>query len=192
VPHGDLLGRRLQAARDRAFVGRSEQLGLFRTALDGDPASPTVFYLHGPGGIGKSMLLRRFAAEAEADGRLVVEVDGRTVEPSPSAVEAEAAPSLVDDRAVLLIDTFERCQGLEGWVAAGERQYRVVHHRRHAVGVQERDRVVGHEVAQGGDVQQPGPSGVGRPARVGGSRPATTTSTPTGSRGRNWSRSRSH
>jgi len=114
--HGDLLGRRLQAARDRAFVGRSEQLGLFRAALDGDPASPAVFYLHGPGGIGKSMLLRRFAAEAEADGRVVVEVDGRMVEPIPSAVETEAAPSLVDDRAVLLIDTFERCQGLEGWL----------------------------------------------------------------------------
>jgi len=114
--HGDLLGRRLQAARDRAFVGRSEQLGLFRAALDGDPASPAVFYLHDPGGIGKSMLLRRFAAEAEADGRVVVEVDGRMVEPIPSAVETEAAPSLVDDRAVLLIDTFERCQGLEGWL----------------------------------------------------------------------------
>ncbi|MGJ6969240.1 ATP-binding protein [Streptosporangium sp. G11] len=109
-----LLGPQLQDARRRAFVGREEELATFRSALyDG---GPSVLYVHGPGGIGKSTLLRRFAQEAAAAGRLVVDVDGRTLDPSPAAFEAEAAPVLHDERAVLLIDTFERCQGLEGWL----------------------------------------------------------------------------
>ncbi|WP_433256868.1 ATP-binding protein [Streptosporangium sp. CA-135522] len=108
------LGRRLQAARERAFVGREEELAAFRSALYGDGLS--VLYVHGPGGVGKSALLRRFAQEATAAGRPVIRVDGRTLDPSPAAFEAEADLVLRDERAVLLVDTFERCQGLEGWL----------------------------------------------------------------------------
>ncbi|AXI78765.1 ATP-binding protein [Peterkaempfera bronchialis] len=108
------LGSRLVAARDRAFVGRAAELALFRSALS-DAAVP-VSYLHGPGGIGKSTLLRQFAGEARQAGRTVVEVDGRTVNPTPEDFAQAAADALRDPRAVLLIDTFERCQGLEGWL----------------------------------------------------------------------------
>jgi hypothetical protein len=113
------LGRRLRSARDRYFRGRSAEVELFRAALNAGPAgreSFAVLFLHGPGGIGKSALLRRLADEARAAGRRVVEVDGRSVEPSPAAFEAEAGPALADDRVVLLVDTFELCAGLEGWL----------------------------------------------------------------------------
>ncbi|MDN3025947.1 ATP-binding protein [Streptomyces sp. S.PB5] len=110
------VGDRVQQARDRVFAGRAAELGVFRSALSGDGKAPAVLYVHGPGGIGKSMLLRRFAAEARAAGREVVEVDGRLVEPAPEAFEKEAGAVLTDERAVLLVDTFERCQGLEGWL----------------------------------------------------------------------------
>ncbi|PZG04024.1 ATP-binding protein, partial [Nonomuraea aridisoli] len=56
-----LLGRRLEAARERAFVGREEELAVFRAALCGGCG---VVFVHGPGGVGKSALLRRFAREA--------------------------------------------------------------------------------------------------------------------------------
>jgi hypothetical protein len=108
------LGPRLQAARELTFVGREEELALFGAALYGGRCS--VLYVHGPGGIGKSALLRRFAREAAMAGRSVARVDGRTLEPSPAAFEAEAEPVLRDERAVLLVDTFERIQGLEGWL----------------------------------------------------------------------------
>lgn len=107
---------RVQAARDRAFAGRVGELALFRAALAGDMRAFTVMFLHGPGGIGKSMLLRRFAEEARSAGRTVVEVDGRTTQATPAAFEQEARAALTDERAVLLVDTFERCQGLEGWL----------------------------------------------------------------------------
>ena len=116
MPSGDFtrLESHLRTARARAFVGREQELATFRSALhDGDPS---VLYVHGPGGVGKSALLRRFAEEAAAAGRPVATVDGRTLDPSPAAFEAEAGPVLREERAVLLVDTFERCQGLEGWL----------------------------------------------------------------------------
>ncbi|SPL96366.1 COG2256: ATPase related to the helicase subunit of the Holliday junction resolvase [[Actinomadura] parvosata subsp. kistnae] len=75
-----------------------------------------MLYVHGPGGIGKSALLRRFADEAIAAGRTVVQLDGRTVNATPEAFGAEAEVVLRDEHVVLLVDTFELIQGLEGWL----------------------------------------------------------------------------
>ncbi|MBB5083955.1 ATP-binding protein [Nonomuraea endophytica] len=97
-----LLGRRLRAARELAFVGREEELAAFNKALYG---GSSVLYVHGPGGIGKTALLRRFAHEAAAAGRPVSLVDGDTL-------EADLVP--YDADAVLLVDDVE--QGLEGWL----------------------------------------------------------------------------
>ncbi|MEV0828898.1 ATP-binding protein [Nonomuraea rubra] len=110
-----LLGSRLEAARELAFVGREEELAVFHTALYGGGGG-SVLYVHGPGGIGKSALLRRLAHEAAVAGRPVSMVDGRTMEPSPATFGDEAEPVLGDADAVLLIDHFERIQGLEGWL----------------------------------------------------------------------------
>ncbi|SDJ01111.1 ATP-binding protein [Nonomuraea jiangxiensis] len=104
------LGRRLQAARETAFVGREEELAVFSAALHGGGCS--VLYVHGPGGIGKSALLRRFAQEAAAAGRPVSLLDGRMLEPAASKAE----PVIRDADAVLLVDDFEPLQGQEGWL----------------------------------------------------------------------------
>ncbi|MET9251853.1 ATP-binding protein [Nonomuraea sp. NPDC003709] len=93
-----------------AFVGREEELAVFNAALYGGGCS--VLYVHGPGGIGKSALLRRFAHEAEVAGRPVSMVDRRMLDPAAS----EAGLVLRDADAVLLVDDFERIQGLEGWL----------------------------------------------------------------------------
>lgn len=49
---GGALGDVLEAARERAFVGRVGELALFRSALARGPGACPVHYLHGPGGIG--------------------------------------------------------------------------------------------------------------------------------------------
>lgn len=110
------LGQRLKQTRERFFVGRSAELALLRQALEHAPEPFSVLYLHGPGGIGKSTLLRYFGDEATAAGRRVVHVDGRLVSPSPARFEHAAADALTDDSAVLLVDSFEYCQGLEDWL----------------------------------------------------------------------------
>lgn len=107
------LGSHLARSRKRVFVGRREELALFSTAIaDRDRAA--VLYIHGPGGVGKSTLLRRFADEAVGRGRHVIEVDGRTTGPSPEAFRSTVGT--VPEGSVLLIDAFERCQGLEEWL----------------------------------------------------------------------------
>ena len=117
------LATRLNAARDRGFIGRTAELARFQATLTGRPPAAgrpdpgSVLFLHGPGGVGKSMLLRRFATLGRAAGRRVVEIDGRAMDqPTPALFEAEANAVLTVPGAVLLVDTFERCQGLQGWL----------------------------------------------------------------------------
>lgn len=109
------LRDRLDATRPKSFVGRTVERDLFAAALAGEVGAFSVFYVHGPGGIGKSTLLNRLAADARGAGRPVVEVDGRLVEASPHAFENSVGQ--VTDGTVLVIDTFERCQGLETWLS---------------------------------------------------------------------------
>ncbi|WP_330334309.1 ATP-binding protein [Streptomyces sp. NBC_00536] len=107
------VGERLSRARVRAFIGRDEELGHFEHALTGDPHAPFAFYVHGPGGIGKSTLLRRLADRARAADRPLLELDGRFVDRDPADFERAAGPFLRDPGTVLLVDSFEHCQWLE-------------------------------------------------------------------------------
>ena len=67
------VGHRLRQARNRWFLGRDGELDLFRAAL-GAPEPPfTVLHVHGPGGVGKSALLRAFADDVERELRAWVQ-----------------------------------------------------------------------------------------------------------------------
>ncbi|MFB6810328.1 AAA family ATPase [Streptomyces sp. NPDC056387] len=110
------VGERLSRARERAFIGREEEVGRFAAALAGDPRAPFAFYLYGPGGIGKSSLVRCLADEARSAGRLLLELDGRFVSRDPADFERAAAPLLEVAGTVLFVDSFEHCQWLESWL----------------------------------------------------------------------------
>lgn len=122
------LGARLVAARRAAFVGRTAELELFRSALAQQPPPFAVLHVHGPGGIGKSTLLDQFAMLAEGAGRRVVRLDGREVEASPEGVLAGlgralrtppdqvAAALATGPTPVVLLDTYELLGPVDGWL----------------------------------------------------------------------------
>ncbi|MEE1760970.1 ATP-binding protein [Streptomyces sp. SP18BB07] len=110
------LADRLAAARDGGLVGREPERAVLDRMLSGAPDAPLVVYLHGPGGIGKSSLVRYAARQAELIGRRVVHVDGRFLDADPRRLEEAAALACAEPGAVLLIDTFEQCQPLEAWL----------------------------------------------------------------------------
>ncbi|MFD9959700.1 ATP-binding protein [Amycolatopsis sp. NPDC058986] len=98
------------------FVGRTEYRRVFGSALAGEPGAPQVLFVHGPGGIGKSTLLRRLADDAEERGHAVVWVNGEYVLTSTTALTEAVAPVHASARPVLVVDGFEHCQALETWI----------------------------------------------------------------------------
>ncbi len=124
------LADRLALARRNRFVGRSGEIELFQSAL-GNPEPPfQILYIYGPGGIGKTTLLREFAARAVESRVPAYYVDGRNLEPTPDALlravalALGAAPdadvfqifSKLTQRHVLLLDTYETWSALDAWL----------------------------------------------------------------------------
>ncbi|HEX2706066.1 MAG TPA: hypothetical protein VHM65_09930 [Candidatus Lustribacter sp.] len=124
---GSTVGDRLHAARQRGFVGRAAELTLFDEIVTAADLPITVLWVHGPAGVGKSTLLRRYA-QATADHAVAcLSVDARDLAPSieslmaafgpvvttpPDATAAEATASAAGRR-VLMIDTFELLESAE-------------------------------------------------------------------------------
>ena len=88
------LRERLVPARQRAFVGRLDELALFRAALEDPAPSFAVLHVHGPGGVGKTALLQAFADLAAECGVTPVLLDARDLEPSPQAFDAAVLAAL--------------------------------------------------------------------------------------------------
>jgi hypothetical protein len=109
------LGARLAQLDQGRFVGRQRELDLFdRLWVDEPPAS--VVLVHGPGGIGKSTLLRAVARRAEAAGWTPVFVEGRDMPPVADALATALAPAREAERPLVLFDTWERMTALGGYL----------------------------------------------------------------------------
>jgi hypothetical protein len=78
------IADRLAAARHGRFVGRRSELELFHLALTADEPAFLVLHIYGPGGVGKTALLRQFERMAVENGRSVIRIDGRHLDPSPA------------------------------------------------------------------------------------------------------------
>jgi hypothetical protein len=128
-PADGTLAARLAAARVHGFVGRDAELDLVRELLDEEEPSLAVLFFHGPGGIGKSALLRRIAVEAERRGRRAVQLDRRSVAGGPAAFgaaltaaldrpdEADPFAALHDHPpVVLLLDGMDELAPVEPWL----------------------------------------------------------------------------
>jgi hypothetical protein len=118
------LADHLSAARRRHFVGRTAERTLFESALTAAELPFVVLHLVGPGGIGKTTLLREFAALAEATGIPVIYLDARNFDPTPDAfreyLNSHRSPveALAEHpgRQVVLLDTYELLAPLDNWL----------------------------------------------------------------------------
>lgn len=124
------LADRLSAARRHRFVGREGERQLFESALKSSEPPFLVLYIFGPGGVGKTTLLREFANLAESTGIHAIYLDARSIEPSPlsflgtlgmaMALEPGESPTNAlakrKQKTALLIDTFEVLSPLENWL----------------------------------------------------------------------------
>ena len=104
---GTTLGQRL-ASRDRQrFVGRAPELEFFDSLLVDDPPASVVL-IHGPGGMGKSTLLREVGRRAESRGRSPRLVDARELAPVPGELEQALDGVDADTLPLVMFDTYER------------------------------------------------------------------------------------
>lgn len=121
------LADRLAAARHGRFVGREAELEFFRSALVAEEPLFAVLYLYGPGGIGKTTLLREYVRMAQASGRAHILLDSRNVDPSPTGFQRALQMGLnlskgqslfaaIPPGFILLIDTYEMITPLDSWL----------------------------------------------------------------------------
>jgi hypothetical protein len=109
------LGDRIESADRERFVGREAELAFFDELL-GERPRANVVLVHGPGGIGKSTLLREIARRAEARGRGPFLIEGREIAPDPDQLEEVLTGVADEPRPLVLFDTYERMSAIGGWL----------------------------------------------------------------------------
>ena len=122
------MAERVAAQRRQEFVGRAEEVAALHALLEGT-RDGAVLFVSGPGGVGKTTLLARYADLGRELGRIVVRLDARELPPIASAYLAEIATQCGLDptgdpsqsiagvgRLLLLIDTTERLTSLDRWL----------------------------------------------------------------------------
>jgi hypothetical protein len=124
------LADRLSAARHRQFVGRSAELSLFQSAFASAELPFQILYIFGPGGIGKTTLLREFALACAGLQSPVYYLDARNIDPTPESfldalrlalglAPADSPFQILAARSqpqALLIDTYETLAPLDNWL----------------------------------------------------------------------------
>jgi hypothetical protein len=110
-PDGTFAGR--LAERDgAAFAGRERELELI-VSLAPDDAPHSVLLIHGPGGVGKSALMREIARHGECGGYFVVWIEGKEIGPDPDVLEEAFGDAWTHERPLILIDNYDCMRVLE-------------------------------------------------------------------------------
>jgi hypothetical protein len=112
------LGARLSRRDEASFVGRGRELEFLEGLFAAEPTANVVL-VHGPGGIGKSTLLREVRRRGAAAGWTPVVVEARDLAPVPDALAEALAPAQELERPLVLIDSYERMAALGGYLRRG-------------------------------------------------------------------------
>lgn len=124
------LFEKLEMARRQKFVGRSSERELIREALTAEELPFVLLYLFGPGGVGKTSLLREARYLAGQNQIAACLLDGRDLDSSPvtflsalqqflKAPDNDAVFETLaqqDGRFLLLVDTAELLLPIDGWL----------------------------------------------------------------------------
>jgi hypothetical protein len=113
------MADRVAVARRRGFVGRVPELEMFSSLIRTIEPTAAVLFVHGPPGIGKSTLLRRFAGLCDDHGIAAVRIDSRELPATVGALEFRFAPVLDEaqvGRTVILLDTYELLAELDSYL----------------------------------------------------------------------------
>jgi hypothetical protein len=110
------LAARLADRDRRRFTGRVSELAFLDKCLDDDDAPASVVHVSGPGGIGKSTLLREVARRAAERGLSCIAVDGRQLGPAPGMLEAAMREAARQARPVVLLDSYEQMSALDPYL----------------------------------------------------------------------------
>jgi hypothetical protein len=117
----------LSSTRRHYFVGREKELQLFRSILQQNELSNYLLYIYGPGGQGKSSLIREFTESCSLLSVPFVKLDSQDMIPTPDGFVATLQKLLntnnfieylqnLDSKFVLLIDTYEMLSPLDDWL----------------------------------------------------------------------------
>lgn len=110
---------------DARFVGRRDELTRLEAKLALARTTPTIVWITGHVGVGKSMLARRFHAAAEGPLRRVVWLSGDELTAAPAAFEAAVTAALgpaasalgsSQDADVLVVDAFDSLEAIGPWL----------------------------------------------------------------------------
>ncbi len=127
------IAERLSEATKSTFVGRQNEISFLANAINAKKLPFIVAFAHGPGGIGKSWLLRAIMDNLGPKVQHLM-MDCREIEPTPQGFQAalgsalkmeEPAPDLnsviarlteSDKRTVLVLDTYETFGLIDTWL----------------------------------------------------------------------------
>jgi hypothetical protein len=109
------LAERLAWRDEQHFVGREPELEFFDSLMVEEPSHQVVL-VHGPGGIGKSTLLREIARRAEKRGYRPTLVEGRELAPVPGEIENALGDAMSAQLPLIMFDTYERMSAASGYL----------------------------------------------------------------------------
>ncbi|MBA2749218.1 MAG: ATP-binding protein [Tatlockia sp.] len=123
------LADRLNTERNRRFVGRKSELELFTKAIAALELPFYLLYIFGPGGVGKTSLLKQFSRLSNNHVKTIY-LDARNIDPTPeSFINALKVVTSLDtwefvlqkldsqsQRQVILLDTYEVLTPLDQWL----------------------------------------------------------------------------